>query len=178
MTCLIAARCGPLSLVVIIVEALQHHLLLVERDHPVGAGRDRAEPAVIGLVLERGQDFRVEDIEAVGEGLELGGEGRFADADLVRPELLDLLDPVVEILEAQLHIRVADIIDRRDHVVGTEIVAVVEFHIVAQIELEGAVVDLPPGFGEARHEFMRTLVIAHERFVDDAEEHRRLVEGN
>src|SRR6185312_4401059 len=67
-------RLDRAGLVVIIVVALQHHLGLVERDDLVGAGRHRRGAAVISLVLEAVEHLGVEHVEAIGDGLQIGGE--------------------------------------------------------------------------------------------------------
>ena len=94
---------------------------------------------------------------------------------LVGAELLDLLDPVVPVLEAQPHVGIDEVVDGRDHVIGAEGVAVVEFHVVAQLELVRAVVDPLPCLGEPRHEFVRPLVITDQGLVDGLVEDRGLI---
>jgi hypothetical protein len=63
-------------------------------------------------------------------------------------DLLGPLDPVDVATGCDLVLGLGDEVQGVDHVVGVELLAVVEFHPLAQVELDRLVVDLAPGGGE------------------------------
>ena len=116
-------------------------------DDLVGAGADR-----LGVHALRA-DFLVVlggmDRERGGQVILGGGERLLADhPHLVLAELLHLLDPLHVLLRHRLVRRIGDEIERVRHRVGVELLAVVEFDALAQVEFQRAVVDLLPALGQ------------------------------
>ncbi len=53
------------------------------------------------------------------------------------------------------------------HVIGVHLVAVVEFHALAQRQLDRALVDAPPAFGQPRHRLELALQVAGDEVLED-----------
>jgi hypothetical protein len=124
-----------------ILDPLEHYaFILVNEIQLHRPGADRRKTAVILDVLMGAHRFRVPHLEAISEELKIDGQ-RFArrNADLVGPQLLDLLDPIVTLWEGNLRCRIADELNRFDHVVRIEGISVVELNVVAQIKFQRAV---------------------------------------
>ena len=58
-----------------------------------------------------------------------------------------------------------------DHVVGGHLVAIVEFHALAQRELDGALVDALPALGQARHRLELALQVLRDQVLEDRRLH-------
>jgi hypothetical protein len=88
------------------------------------------------------------------------------DADLVGVELLGALDPAHVLLRDGFVGGVRDEVQRVDDVVGRELLAVVEFHAAAQVELERPVVDDAPRRREVGLVLPRVGIAVDQRVPD------------
>ena len=126
--------------------------VLIQLDDAHGAGADG-----LGREIELvgGRAVGVSGIHrrARGEIHQAVGCGLMCmNADLARGQLLDRFDPGPIGLEAQIDLRVGEIVERMDDIVGIEGLAVMPFHVGAQFEIVGRRIGLRDALGQMADE--------------------------
>ncbi|RMS03058.1 hypothetical protein ALP75_203764 [Pseudomonas syringae pv. actinidiae] len=143
-----------------------------------GDGRDLVRPGANRLAAEPGNSDLLEILfrehrYGVGQVFQRRREGLFqVQADAVVTKLFGALDPVDVLYRDHLGLGRHHVIERENHVIGRERVAIVELHALTQLEVYGGVIDLFPAGGQ--HGFILAVVrVAVDQVVPDqaAENH-------